>query len=415
MATWKARVGALLVGMLVLIGGPGLLRPGPAAATGPADELVVLVDPSGNLGLLTSVLAAGSWNVVASESSTGLYRIQRSGSLAWSASALISSLESTSVVRGVEALVDARHVAEYVVQQTTPVYLDDDLTAASIRSADAYLLMNLPANAPSAPSVLPRLAVLDGGFVLTHEAFPAARLADQWDALDGDPNAADTGNGIDDDGDGVVDGGVGHGLGMVGAALVVCPHADIYCARVLDDEGCGDSWSVANGLAWAMSQGVDVINLSFAMDGYSEVVDLMLQDAANQGIVVVAAAGNQGASNLSFPANLPQVLAVSGTEEDGDADDVANFHANTWMSAPSCNVPGPHPSAPDAYGWWSGTSVSSALAAGTLALAIGENPGDPWSVVDDLEGAALGFGAMPQARVGKQGAGIFDVGTITAP
>lgn len=413
MTTWKVRLA--WIGLIGLVFGVGV---GPASskraeATGTADDLVVLVDPSASLAPLTSVLQAASWVVEAQDAQAGLLRLRKNGILAWGVGTISSALEALGLVRAVEGLVGARLHASYQGQQTQPVIWDDELDAASIRGQDAFTLMDLPCAPPSPSSTTPRIAFLDGGFVFTHDAFPAASLADQWDALDHDSNAADSGNGFDDDGDGLTDSATGHGLGMAAAALVVCPHADIYCVRVLDDEGRGDSWSVANGIAWAMAQDVDVINLSFGMAGYSDIVDVMLQDAWNQGKIVVASAGNQGSSQLAFPASLPQVLAISGTEEDGDADAIANYHTDTWMSAPSRNVPGPHPSAHDAYGWWSGTSVSSALAAGTIALALGELGGDPLDVVDEIADEALGFGNVPQARAGKQGAGIFDVGILT--
>ncbi|MEZ6008672.1 MAG: hypothetical protein R3F05_13020 [Planctomycetota bacterium] len=113
--------------------------------------------------------------------------------------------------------------------------MDDDLTAASIRSADAYLLMNLPANAPSAPSVLPRVSQFwTAALSSPMRPFRPRAFADQSDrsmAI----NAADTGGSIDDDGDSVVDGGVGHGWAWSARPGGVS-HADIYCARVLDDE-----------------------------------------------------------------------------------------------------------------------------------------------------------------------------------
>ncbi|MGE0191490.1 MAG: S8 family serine peptidase [Planctomycetota bacterium] len=415
MATWSVRSGRFLVGALALVGGAGALSPGTAEGTGSNDHVIVLLDPEGSTGLVTSLLQTASWVVEEQDTSAGLLRVRKNGILAWSVGTIVSALEALGVVRAAESLVSARHHPDYQGQQSVPVLLDDDLSAATIRTEDAFVLMNVPTAPPSPSSTTPRIAFLDGGFQLDHEAFPVARLAEEWDAMDHDADAEDFGNDVDDDGDGLVDSGKGHGLGMVAAALVVCPHADIYCARVLDDEGRGDTWSVANGLAWAMSQGVDVISLCFGMSGYSDVIDLMLQDAANQGIVVVASAGNQGAASLAFPANLSHVLAVSGTEEDGDAHTVANFHADTWMSAPSRNVPGPDPDDAEGYGWWSGTSVSCALAAGTLALAIGEDPGDPWETIEDLEADALAFGTLPEPRVGKQGVGIFDVGAVTAP
>jgi serine protease len=90
--------------------------------------------------------------------------------------------------------------------------------------------------------------------------------------------------------------------------------------KVLDAEGLGSFFDVAEGVDFAVNftQGgthpVKVINLSLGGDSPSLTLERAIDRAVEQGVVVVAAAGNEGSGNISFPATLPNVIAVGGVD-----------------------------------------------------------------------------------------------------
>jgi subtilisin family serine protease len=85
--------------------------------------------------------------------------------------------------------------------------------------------------------------------------------------------------------------------------------------KVLDQDGDGYYSDVAAGIVYATDNGARVINLSFGGDAPSQ----LLQDAADyayhKGVLLVAAAGNDGGS-VKFPAACENVVAVAATDQD---------------------------------------------------------------------------------------------------
>src|SRR5690606_14090556 len=87
------------------------------------------------------------------------------------------------------------------------------------------------------------------------------------------------------------------------------------------------STAVATAIYAAIEDGVDVINLSLAI-GYSSLVEEAIQVALEQGIVVVAAAGNYvnggGKKEVVFPASVDGVISVGAVDSRGK---LSNFSA----------------------------------------------------------------------------------------
>jgi serine protease len=90
--------------------------------------------------------------------------------------------------------------------------------------------------------------------------------------------------------------------------------------KVLDAEGVGSFFDVAEGIDYAtgFSSGgtnpVKVINLSLGGDASSQTVERAIDRAVGAGITVVAASGNDGLGTVSFPAALPNVIAVGAVD-----------------------------------------------------------------------------------------------------
>ncbi|MHC4415964.1 MAG: S8 family serine peptidase [Planctomycetota bacterium] len=243
------------------------------------------------------------------------------------------------------------------------------------------------------------VAVLDTGI----DAHPvlAGRIAPGgYNFVTSSADTADVGDELDNDGDGLIDESVGHGTFVAGLIHLVAPDAMLLPIVVLNSDGVGDAWSFAQGMFYAIDQGVEVINLSLGSTKESDVVEVALEEARALGVVVVAAAGNlpqeeppEGDPNLAeFPAAVEddEDRASFGVAALDDSDIKAGFskyHEEFFISAPGTSVR--KPDAPDGfdpdrtiystvpggeYGIWMGTSLSTAFVSGATALVRARHP-----------------------------------------
>lgn len=92
--------------------------------------------------------------------------------------------------------------------------------------------------------------------------------------------------------------------------------AALMPVRVLDAELIGTEAALIEGLAHARDNGADVINLSLVLDrDYfpTRLLDAAIAEALASGIVIVAAAGNDGEARVRYPAAFPGVIAVGAS------------------------------------------------------------------------------------------------------
>lgn len=155
-------------------------------------------------------------------------------------------------------------------------------------------------------------------------------------------------------------------------------NAKILPVQALADSGSGDTLSVALAINYAAAHGAKVINLSLGTDGDDPVVAEQVQLAIDSGVTVVAAAGNSGTAQLSYPANYPGVIAVGASDS---ADSIASFSShgtNLSLVAPGtssiCSTSWKVSQPNDFYDCnHSGTSFSSPMVAGAAALLLAQN------------------------------------------
>jgi serine protease len=132
----------------------------------------------------------------------------------------------------------------------------------------------------------------------------------------------------------------GHGTHVAGTAAQstnndigvagVSPGAAIMPVKVLDSDGFGSSQSVADGVFWAVDSGADIINLSLGGGGVSLLESQAYQYAEDNGVVVIAAAGNGGFDGfgdpfLDYPAAIPTVISVGAVDSEQDLTYYSNF------------------------------------------------------------------------------------------
>jgi subtilisin family serine protease len=162
------------------------------------------------------------------------------------------------------------------------------------------------------------VAVVDTGIDAAHPDL-AGRILPGYDFVDNDATPQD-GNGHGTHVSGIIAADADNGIGVDSVA----PGAKILPVRVLDSGGSGSDATVAQGIDWAASHGADVINLSLGGTvptppglGLPDPVADAVQRAVNRGIVVVAAAGNDGlpfCENNSFGGKVLCVGAVDKRE-----------------------------------------------------------------------------------------------------
>ena len=132
-----------------------------------------------------------------------------------------------------------------------------------------------------------------------------------WDFVDGDAHPNDE-HGHGTHVTGSVAQTTDNGIGAAGVA----PGVSIMPLRVLDATGSGTDFDVAQALRFAADHGASVANLSLGGQGASTVLRDAISYATGKGVVVVAAAGNDGLGTVSYPAAEPAVVAVGAVRYD---------------------------------------------------------------------------------------------------
>lgn len=271
------------------------------------------------------------------------------------------------------------------IGQTTPygiTQVDADITISDDNTGDGV-----------------SIAILDTGVDPNHEDLEA-NIGQGIDCGGGDCTEAVA----DDDGS--------HGTHVAGTAgavdnqtgvLGVGPAATLHSVKVLGDDG-GTYDAVAAGIEASTDAGHHVQNMSFG-GGNSNLVRDAMQYAATNGVVMVAAAGNDGACDdcVIFPASAAETIAVSATDTNDDLASFSSTGPEVDLAAPGVDVLSTISG--NKYGYASGTSMAAPHVSAAAAVLIASGVTDREDVRAILTESADDIGLSAY----EQGAGRLNV------
>ncbi len=243
------------------------------------------------------------------------------------------------------------------------------------------------------------IAILDSG-VAPDATFGSSRLRTLDIGLGTAP-----GTGVND----------GHGTGVAALAAGaapdapgVAPGADLLSIRVTDATGVSDLFTISRAIVAAVDAGARVVNISLGGYATGPVLDAAIAYATSRGVLLVAAAGNDQAARLAWPAADPRVLSVGAVDKAEQQVSFSNSGAQLQLTAPGYGVQTAWLDGARVY--VDGTSASAPLVAGAVAAVLSQNPAlTPAQAAALLVATANDTGA-PGADP-AYGRGILNLGT----
>jgi serine protease len=293
------------------------------------------------------------------------------------------------------------------------------------------------------------VAVVDSGILGQHPDLAGQIVAgydfvsDPDDSLDGDGIDADP----EDPGDGDINGSSFHGTHTAGtiAALSnnnsgiagVAWNAKIMPLRVIGYGGTGTTSDIIEAVKYAagletdagvrLDNPVDIINLSLGGEGYSRIEEEIFQEVRNQGVIVVASAGNNGDSGIMYPAGYDNNVSVSAVNINGELADYSSFGTTIDVAAPGGSstdingdgyVDGVLSTVGDdssgtvrmGYAFYTGTSMAAPHVSGVAALMKAVYPG----MTPENFDALLAAGYLTQSNSESGWDNMYGYGLIDA-
>ena len=246
--------------------------------------------------------------------------------------------------------------------QNEPTYIQDvspttyyDQPATSMTNADSAALLS------GGEGVV--VAIIDNGMDMFHPLFEGSISTDIADFVEGDLDPSEVPGEM-----------YGHGTFVAGIVKLMAPDVRLMPIRAFDSAGAATTFSICQSIYWAVEHDADVINMSFSLYSNYPVIDDAINDAFQAGVVMTAAAGNDGEAVSSYPAGHDGVISVAALDSLDQLADFSNYGNDVDICAPGVNN---YSALAGDYDWgrWSGTSFSAPLAAGVCALILSRDPG----------------------------------------
>ncbi|SFI98886.1 S8 family peptidase [Thermoflavimicrobium dichotomicum] len=163
-------------------------------------------------------------------------------------------------------------------------------------------------------------------------------------------------------------GALHHRVGVIGVA----PHVSLYAIKVLDSSGTGSLTNLIRGIEWGIANRMHVLNISISGGrNIIPILEKVVKEATDRGIIIVAAAGNSGLSSgqgdtVEIPARIPDTIAVAALNK---LNKRAPFSATGQMvdiAAPGVDILSTYHK--KQYAVLNGTSMATAHVSGVMAI-----------------------------------------------
>ncbi|PTX58276.1 subtilase family protein [Melghirimyces profundicolus] len=170
----------------------------------------------------------------------------------------------------------------------------------------------------------------------------------------------------------------GHGTHVAGTiagratelnVVGVAPRVRIYAVKAFNRKGSANLSDLLSAINWCIENDMDIVNMSFGMSKVSDSLRQAIQTAHRKGIMLVAAAGNQGISGtVDYPARYEETIGVTSVSKDGKLSAFSNTGEGVDLAAPGDKI---------SSAWlngttrvMSGTSMAVPHVSGTVALLL---------------------------------------------
>jgi len=244
------------------------------------------------------------------------------------------------------------------------------------------------------------VAVTDDAFKIDHVDL-VNKLVDPYDAVTQSSNPAPCGTNAGNHGThvaGTVGAHTNNGTGVasIGFNVSLMPIKIGNCNNQLTHG--------YEGITYAADKGAHVVNMSWGGGGFSNYGQNVCNYAWNQGTILVAAAGNNNASTVFYPAGYNNVIAVASTTPTDARSSFSQY--GTWVNiaAPGSNIRSTY--ATSLYNSISGTSMASPHVAGLMGLMRSVAPNATnTDLINCLYSGADNINAQNPSFIGQLGAG----------
>ncbi|MBI2984436.1 MAG: S8 family serine peptidase [Candidatus Kerfeldbacteria bacterium] len=217
---------------------------------------------------------------------------------------------------------------------------------------------------------------------------------------------------------GTIAGSTNNGLAVAGIAFATT----IMPLKVLDRQGEGTTSTIAAAVAYAAAAGADIINLSLGSNEDDPLLHRTIQSAAAKGVILIAAAGNDGQRGINYPARYEEVMSVGATQLNRRRAPYSNHGPQLDVVAPGGNLSldqnndGQPDGIPQqtctsracaSFGtyYYSGTSQAAAQVTAVAAL-LGACGATSGTIVTTLKNTALDL--SPAGRDDQYGSGLVN-------
>ncbi|MGA9399637.1 S8 family peptidase [Haladaptatus sp.] len=189
--------------------------------------------------------------------------------------------------------------------------------------------------------------------------------------------------------------------GVVG----VSTQATLHAVKVLNNQGSGSYSDIAAGIEYVADQGWDVGSMSLGGSSGSSTLRDACQYAVDNGVFLVAAAGNSGPCTdcVGYPAAYPEVMAVGSTNSSDGLSYFSSTGSEVEIAAPGSSI---YSTVPGGYDTLSGTSMATPHVAGTAGQLMA-NGASNTQARDTIKQTAEDIGLSSN----ESGAGLLDTAT----